>query len=76
MALPGLMRPIERPDLQSFTKSMLERYPFPGTLRAVVFVAEGGHPSQEVFVVFFFFGLLCLFFVAGGHRENDPQTYR
>ena len=59
-------------DLKSFRKSMLERYQFPGTHAAAVFVAEGQQPSHEVQEVLSRSAQQRWYPVAGGHRVKVP----
>ncbi len=60
------------PPLATFTKAMLEKYEFPGTDAAVIFVPEGQTPSSEVREVLELSGQQRWYPVPGGHRAKAP----
>ena len=63
------------PPLDTFTKTMLEEYEFPGTDAATVFVPEGQTPLPEVREVLECSGQQRWFPVAGGHKAKVPWHF-
>jgi hypothetical protein len=63
------------PDLTTFNTALLEAYTFPGTDAAVVFIAEGQIPSDDIQEVLSRSGQQRWYPVQGGHDAKVPWHY-